>query len=92
MIHPTALLLAYSASVSTTVLPCLQHIISPPTPRLTAAPSGAPPQGRNFQLLFGLSTYIPFLLLPLAMGVDMLIRLTGIVGELQERQAGKKMA
>jgi len=57
------LLLAYSASSSTTTLPCLATVLS--TSTLTAT-----------QRMILLSSYIPFFLVPFMMAIDMLTRLT----------------
>lgn len=60
-----ALLLVYAASTATTLLPCLANLLSDVhEPALTST-----------QLLMLLSSYLPFLLVPVAMAVDMAVRL-----------------
>jgi hypothetical protein len=94
----TALLIVYGASTSTTLLPCIYHLLSPLTPSpahfspknpftlsslLNSTPSR---QGElsNLQLAVLLSSYIPFFLLPFGMTIDM-SRRVGKVLRAQER-------
>ncbi|WRT68949.1 uncharacterized protein IL334_005931 [Kwoniella shivajii] len=70
------ILLAYGASTATTLLPCLGAI-------LTATPK---PPFTNIELITLLSEYIPFLLIPLGMAIDMAIKLVKIVNVAQERK------
>ncbi|OCF54450.1 hypothetical protein L486_07998 [Kwoniella mangroviensis CBS 10435] len=70
------LLLAYGASTATTLIPCLGAIFTAsPTPPFTK---------REITTL--LSEYIPFLLIPLGMAIDMGVKLVKIVGIAQERK------
>ncbi|WVR09147.1 hypothetical protein IAU60_006209 [Kwoniella sp. DSM 27419] len=71
------LLLAYGASTATTLLPCLGAIFtSQPKPPFTTT-----------EIATLLSEYIPFLLIPLGMAIDMAVKLTKIVAAAQERKA-----
>jgi hypothetical protein len=72
------LLLAYGASTATTTLACVATFLyGTPAPLLTAS-----------QRIFLLSSYVPFLLIPLAMAVDSAFRLVSIAGEAQRRSSG----
>lgn len=77
----TALLLAYGASTATTLLPVLNAVLTDPysKPPLTTTELG-----------ILLSSYVPFLVIPLGMAVDMGLRLWSIVGEAQAAQAVRK--
>ncbi|KAF8630459.1 hypothetical protein AX15_002908 [Amanita polypyramis BW_CC] len=73
------LLLAYGASTATTTLPCVAAILQ--TPETTAATIAQKIVSVTFeQRLLLLSGYIPFLLIPLMMAVDMAFRLNKVVG------------
>jgi len=79
-----ALLLIYAASTSTTLLPCILHILNPPAPL---------PASTTYQLVFGLGSYIPFLIFPAGMMVDMGWRLMKMVDKVESRELkgkGKK--
>ncbi|WWC64141.1 uncharacterized protein I303_106749 [Kwoniella dejecticola CBS 10117] len=70
------LLLAYGASTTTTLIPCLGAIFTAnPKPPLTTR-----------EIVTLLSEYIPFLLIPLGMAVDMGVKLTKIVSAAQDRK------
>lgn len=77
-----ALLVAYGAATATTLLPVLNAVLTDKTstPALNAAELG-----------MLLSSYIPFLVIPLAMSVDMALRLVAICGR-ENVRAGKKEA
>lgn len=73
------LLLIYAASTTTTVLPCLAVLLSTPvssTPFSYTSPIITITSSQR-QLL--LSSYVPFLVLPLIMTVDMAFRVWGLV-------------
>ncbi|WVQ93314.1 hypothetical protein IAU59_000382 [Kwoniella sp. CBS 9459] len=71
------LILAYGASTATTLIPCLGAL-------LTATPK---PPFTSQEYLTLLSEYIPFLLFPLGMAIDMGIKLVKIVNVAQERKS-----
>lgn len=72
----TALLLAYGASTATTLVPTLQALFTiPPSPPLS-----------NLELVNLLASYIPFLLFPLGIAVDMGWRIGKILARDQERK------
>lgn len=72
-----ALLLSYGASTTTTLLPTLQYLLNPTivSPPLTTS-----------ELAALLSSYIPFLLIPLTITIDMGWRLHTIVGQAQAKK------
>ncbi|WVQ81176.1 hypothetical protein IAT38_003298 [Cryptococcus sp. DSM 104549] len=70
------LIIAYGASTATTVIPCIHTI-------LTATPSPLFSTGELANLL---AEYVPFFAIPLAMAVDMGVRVLGIIGEAQARK------
>lgn len=74
--HP-ALLLAYGASTTTTLIPTLTYLLNP---------SIVSPPLSSSELLTLLSSYIPFLLIPLTVTIDMGWRLMGIISQAQERK------
>lgn len=59
---PSALMLFYGASTATTVVPCLYYLFTD----TASVPPLTTPQVVNLA-----ATYVPFLLLPLTMAVDM---------------------
>ncbi|THH20438.1 hypothetical protein EUX98_g8585 [Antrodiella citrinella] len=65
------LLLIYAASTSTTVLPCLAVLLSTP---VTSSPVANTVSITPEQRILLLSSYVPFLLIPLLMTVDMAFR------------------
>ncbi|WWC91335.1 uncharacterized protein L201_006278 [Kwoniella dendrophila CBS 6074] len=70
------LLLAYGASTATTLIPCLGAIFtSEPSPPFTTR-----------EIVTLLSEYIPFLLIPLGMAIDMGLKLVKIVNVSQDRK------
>lgn len=72
------LLLIYAASTATTTLPCLMVIIATPiTSSDTVAAHTLSVTSTQKMLL--LSSYIPFLLVPLCMTVDMAFRILDIM-------------
>lgn len=77
MIDTLALLLAYGASTTTTLLPTLQYLLNPSivSPPLSTSELGAL-----------LSSYIPFLLIPLTITLDMGWRLIKIIGRDQAKK------
>lgn len=72
-----ALLLAYGASTTTTLIPTLTYLLNPTivSPPLTSS-----------ELLTLLSSYIPFLLIPLTVTIDMGWRLMTIIGQAQDKK------
>ncbi|KAG6326814.1 hypothetical protein ID866_12275, partial [Astraeus odoratus] len=72
------LLLFYGASTATTVLPCLATLFATPITSAETMAAGVPPF-TSFQQLLLLSSYFPFLLIPLMMAVDMAFRLSKFV-------------
>jgi hypothetical protein len=72
-----ALLLAYGASTTTTLLPTLQYLLNPSivSPPLTTS-----------ELAALLSSYTPFLLIPLTITLDMGFRLYAIIGRDQAKK------
>ncbi|KZT66157.1 hypothetical protein DAEQUDRAFT_715483 [Daedalea quercina L-15889] len=72
------LLLAYAASATTTTLPCLTTILATPvTPVSSADPSSISVSPE--QRLSLLTSYVPFLVVPLLMTVDMGFRVLSLV-------------
>ncbi|TCD69461.1 hypothetical protein EIP91_007587 [Steccherinum ochraceum] len=72
------LLLIYAASTATTVLPCLAVLLN--TPLTTSEVAAADPSAITpSQRLLLLSSYIPFLLIPLLMTVDMAFRVLSLM-------------
>jgi hypothetical protein len=76
-----ALLLAYGASTATTLLPVLNAVLTDPYSK--------PPLSTT-ELGMLLSSYVPFLVIPLAMAVDMGARLCNIVSRVQAADVRKK--
>jgi hypothetical protein len=72
------LLIAYGASTATTLLPCLSALFDPKivSPRFT-----------NAEFASLLASYIPFLLIPLGIAVDMSLRIVKVLGREQARKA-----
>lgn len=69
------LLVAYGAATATTLLPVLNAVLTDNTvPALTSMEIG-----------MLLSSYVPFLLLPLGMSVDFGLRLVKIVGDKERK-------
>ncbi|GBE87558.1 Transmembrane protein [Sparassis crispa] len=68
------LLLIYAASTATTTLPCLAVILSTPILGASNVAAGVVPITSEQRLML-LSSYVPFLILPLFMTVDMALRL-----------------
>ncbi|ODO01669.1 hypothetical protein I350_06495 [Cryptococcus amylolentus CBS 6273] len=75
------LLIAYGASTATTLLPCLQIILFPTLSSITQPPH------TTAEIMNLLSEYVPFLVIPLGMAVDMGWRVVRILGEVD---GGKK--
>ena len=72
------LLLIYGASTTMTVLPCLVVLLSTPITNVETIAAGIH-SITPFQQLLLLSSYLPFLLIPLLMTVDMAFRLSNLV-------------
>jgi hypothetical protein len=72
----SALLLAYGASTTTTLIPVLQHLFT----------VDASPPFTSAEFLNLLAAYLPYLFVPLTMTVDMGWRLTKIVSEANVRK------
>ncbi|KAL4067390.1 transmembrane protein 6/97 [Scleroderma yunnanense] len=72
------LLLIYGASTTTTVLPCLVVLFTTPVTSAETIAAGIH-SITPFQQLLLLSSYVPFLLVPLLMTVDMAFRLSKLV-------------
>jgi len=70
-------ILAYGASTATTLLPSLAAVLSAPVGE-TSIRGVQITEGQRMNLLF---SYVPFLLIPLGMAVDMCFRIAKIVGE-----------
>jgi len=72
------LLLVYAASTTTTVLPCLAVLLNTPlaSAEILAAHTIAITPSQRILLL---SSYVPFLLIPLVMTVDMAFRTLGLL-------------
>ncbi|KAI0796051.1 transmembrane protein 6/97 [Abortiporus biennis] len=68
------LLLAYGASTSTTLLPCLSIFFSTPTTTAETLKQGVIAI-TSFQRMLLFASYVPFLLVPLGMTIDMALRL-----------------
>lgn len=77
----TALLLAYGASTATTLVPVLNAVLTDPH-------SKPPLNGMELAML--LSSYIPFLVIPLGIAIDMGVRLCSIIGDAQAATLQKK--
>ncbi|KAH8103834.1 transmembrane protein 6/97 [Cristinia sonorae] len=67
------LLLVYAASTTTTVIPCLAVLLNTPLASADTAAKGIIAVTASQRLLL-LSSYVPFLLIPLLMTVDMAFR------------------
>jgi sigma intracellular receptor 2 len=72
------LLLIYGASTTTTTLPCLTTVLAVPTAKDAAAALKTVAVTDTQRLLL-LSSYVPFLLVPLIMTLDMAWRLSKMV-------------
>ncbi|KAI6038629.1 transmembrane protein 6/97 [Pisolithus marmoratus] len=83
------LLVIYGASTATTVLPCLTVLLLTPitSPETIAAGIHSV---TSFQRILLLSSYIPFLLIPLLIAVDMAFRLSKLVKAGEAVKAKKK--
>ncbi|KAJ6466924.1 transmembrane protein 6/97 [Mycena sanguinolenta] len=84
------LILVYGASTATTVWPCVLTLLAIPEPSPAALASGIATLSPDQRVML-LASYVPFLLLPLLMTVDMAFRLHGIVGDnLAAREASRR--
>lgn len=83
----TALLLAYGSSTTISVLPCLIYLLTPSTsfPPLTTTPTSTVKDLTSTELLMLLSFYVPFLLIPFGMSVDMGMRILEVIGKEERR-------
>jgi hypothetical protein len=100
-----ALLIVYGASTSTTLLPCVYHLLSPQIPAPAPLPGSSksfsftslfddiPPRSgelSNLQLLILLGSYIPFFLFPFAITVDMCRRVSRALVRQEKSEAQAK--
>lgn len=81
MIYP--LLLIYAASTSTTLLPCLATVLTTPVSPVPELTSIVLEQAKMLsitpeQRMLLIASYVPFLIIPMVMAVDM----AGRIGEL----------
>ncbi|KAI6160693.1 transmembrane protein 6/97 [Pisolithus thermaeus] len=83
------LLVIYGASTATTVVPCLAVLLSTPTTSPETIAAGIH-SVTSFQQILLLSSYIPFLLVPLLITVDMAFRLSKFVKAGTAAKAKKK--
>ncbi|KAI6141748.1 transmembrane protein 6/97 [Pisolithus tinctorius] len=83
------LLIMYGASTATTVLPCLALLLSTPTTSPATVAAGIH-SVTSFQRILLLSSYIPFLVIPLLIAVDMAFRLSKLVKVGTATEAKKK--
>ncbi|WVQ75387.1 hypothetical protein IAR50_005007 [Cryptococcus sp. DSM 104548] len=74
------LLIAYGASTATTLLPCLQAILYPSPTSIIQPPH------TTAEIVSLLSEYVPFLVIPLAMAVDMGWRVVSMLGQVDARK------
>ncbi|GHJ83878.1 hypothetical protein NliqN6_0280 [Naganishia liquefaciens] len=99
------LLIVYGASTSTTLLPCVYHLLSPQIPAPAPLPGSSksfsftslfddiPPRSgelSNLQLLILLGSYIPFFLFPFAITVDMCRRVSRALVRQEKSEAQAK--
>ncbi|CAK5267547.1 unnamed protein product [Mycena citricolor] len=74
------LMLVYAASTTTTVWPCVTTILATPGPSAAALAAGVTTLTFEQRTML-LSSYVPFLLVPLVMTVDMALRLQRLSSE-----------
>lgn len=72
------LLLIYGASTATTTLPCVAIILATPTTSPATVAQGIVSVTAAQRLLL-LSSYVPFMVIPFVMAVDMAIRIAGLI-------------